>query len=350
MKTTATNKRIRELLTDIADGKLVPRPEFQRRLIWAMKHKNAFIKTVLEGYPFPEIYIAAGDVDLKTGKGTLMLVDGQQRLTTLYEYFHGSKELRLNKDIPRYDQLEPSQQKAFLEYEVVVRDLGALEIDEIKEVFRRINSTSYALNAMEVHNARYDGEYKTLAEELSTNRIFEEHKFFSANEIRRMEDVKFALMLITTMLSTYFHRNEEIEEYLGKYNDEFPLKEVVREEFNQVCAFLEQCDFPKESRIWKRADFFTAFIELHHFLFKKGVALEPELVKQVLEKLYQDVEAVRNAESSAGGLEDRGLSGEELVDAKQYAVAALQGTNDRTSRILRGRIVRARIEAALRVK
>ncbi len=62
MKTTATNKRIRELLTAIGDGTLIPRPEFQRRLVWALRHKNAFIQTVLEGFPIPEIYIAAGDV------------------------------------------------------------------------------------------------------------------------------------------------------------------------------------------------------------------------------------------------------------------------------------------------
>jgi hypothetical protein len=163
MKTTATNKRIRELLTAIGDGTLIPRPEFQRRLVWALRHKNAFIKTVLEGYPFPEIYIAAGDVDLSTGAGTLMLVDGQQRLSTLYDYFHGSNELRL-KDITPYEKLNDSQKRDFLEYEVVVRDLGALDLDQIKEVFRRINSTSYALNAMEIENARYDGEFKGLAE------------------------------------------------------------------------------------------------------------------------------------------------------------------------------------------
>jgi len=55
-----------------------------------MRHKIAFIKTVLEGYPFPEVYIASGEVDLETARGNLMLVDGQQRLTTLYDYFHTS--------------------------------------------------------------------------------------------------------------------------------------------------------------------------------------------------------------------------------------------------------------------
>jgi hypothetical protein len=118
-----------------------------------MRHKIAFIKTVLEGYPFPEVYIASGDVDLETARGNLMLVDGQQRLTTLYDYFHGSNDLRL-KDVIPYEKLDNAKKRDFLEYEVVVRDLGTMEIDQMKEVFRRMNSTSYALNAMEIDNPR----------------------------------------------------------------------------------------------------------------------------------------------------------------------------------------------------
>lgn len=149
-----------------------------------------------------------------------MLVDGQQRLTTLYDYFHGSNELRL-KDVIPYDKLNNLQKTNFLEYEVVVRDLGVMEIDQIKEVFRRINSTSYALNAMEIDNARYDGEFKRLADELSQDDLFEDSKFFSPNEVRRMGDLRFVLSLLVTMMSQYFNRDEEITSYLERYNDEF---------------------------------------------------------------------------------------------------------------------------------
>jgi len=89
MRTTATNKKIRVLLTDLSDGVLIPNPEFQRRLVWTNNDKRNFLQTVLQEYPFPEIYIAAGDVDLETGRGTEMLVDGQQRMTTRQPYFNG---------------------------------------------------------------------------------------------------------------------------------------------------------------------------------------------------------------------------------------------------------------------
>jgi uncharacterized protein with ParB-like and HNH nuclease domain len=137
MKTSGTNRKLRILLTSIRNGSLIPRPEFQRRLVWSNKHKIEFIRTVLMELPFPEIYIAAGEVDPDSGEGTEMLVDGQQRMTTLYQYFTGSKDLTL-KDIRSYQELSNDEKMNFLEYEVVVRDLGKKSIEEIKEVFTRL--------------------------------------------------------------------------------------------------------------------------------------------------------------------------------------------------------------------
>ena len=46
MKTTATNRKVRELLTQLREGILIPRPDFQRRLVWNNKDKSAFLGTV----------------------------------------------------------------------------------------------------------------------------------------------------------------------------------------------------------------------------------------------------------------------------------------------------------------
>ena len=69
IKTAPTSLKIRQVITDIQSGSLIPRPEFQRRLVWSTADKNHFIDTIIRGYPFPEIYIADGEVDLETGKG-----------------------------------------------------------------------------------------------------------------------------------------------------------------------------------------------------------------------------------------------------------------------------------------
>lgn len=327
MDTSASNRRLRVLLTAIGNGSLVPQPDFQRRLVWTNKDKIEFIKTVLEGYPFPEIYIAAGRVDTKTGEGAEVLVDGQQRVTTLYQYFKGSPDLRLPAEIPKYDELDEIVQLTFLEYKVVVRDLGNMPIEQIKQVFQRINSTSYGLNAMEIHNARYGGEFKELAEKISQLEFFDENRIFTATDIKRMNDVMFCSGLIVTIMSTYFNRDNEVEVYLDKYNEVFPEKDRIFNEVSSTLSFISRMNFPPKSRVFKKADFFTLFVELHALLIKESASLDVSRARRELDQFFEQVELASQGE------------GERASDAARYYKAALQASNDRSSRITRGELI-----------
>jgi Protein of unknown function DUF262 len=330
MTTTATNRKIRELLTQLLEGKLEPRPEFQRRLVWSNKDKSSFLETVLLNLPFPEIYVAAGSVDLETGEGKEMLVDGQQRITTLFQYLIGSQDLQLTSSVKTYKELSRDEKEAFLQYDVVVRDLGRVEINQIREVFRRINATSYALNAMEIHNARYEGEYKQFAELIAQNDFFDRHRVFRPSEIRRMQDTRFAIVFITTILSTYFHRDDTVEDFLIQYNDEFPLRHDTEKEVNMVLGFVDSMNLPPESRAWKRADLFTLLVEVHDVLVRKKKQVDPQETARRLLKFYNVVDE-RASQSDATDRDDK---------ISRYYKSALQATNDRSSRITRGNIIR----------
>jgi hypothetical protein len=333
MRTTATNRKLRELLTGIGKGILIPRPEFQRRLVWANKHKVAFIETVLNGYPFPEIYIAAGKVDPDTGEAQEYLVDGQQRITTLYQYFTRSSDIKLPSNIKPFAELDDKQKKDFLQYDVVMRDLGEMEMSEILEVFTRINSTSYALNAMEIHNARYDGELKRFAEEFSESEFFEKHRIFSPTDIKRMNDLRYVLTIIVTTMSAYFNRDEELEEYLKKYNDEFPEKIVIKGKLEQTCSIIEKCGFEEGSKVWKKADLFTLFVEFHKCLYIDKLEINVKKISKKLKDFYKKVNKVdpNQVESS---------------EIYEYYKAALQASNDRNNRRRRGEIIAEMLRAA----
>ncbi|MBV9706008.1 MAG: DUF262 domain-containing protein [Chloroflexi bacterium] len=328
MKTTATNKKIWELLTAIKDKTLIPDPAFQRRLVWTNKDKQGFLDTVLKGYPFPEIYVATEEVDLATGKGIDLLVDGQQRITTLYQYFTASEALLLGS-IPPYAKLSDEEKRHFLGYEVVVRSLDQLNQEEIKEIFKRINATGYSLNAMEVHNSRYDGEFKKFAEEIAALPFFDEHKIFSNADIKRMGDTNFILTFVITIMSTYFTRDGEIEDFLKEYNDEFPLKDELLKETHTVLKFIEDCEFDTNSRAWKKSDFFTLLVEVYRALIKSKLHLNPKHIRENLKEFYDKVDEYASSNRN------------EDVDAeiRDYHKATLQGTNDRGSRIRRGQII-----------
>jgi hypothetical protein len=326
MRTSATNKRIRELIKLLKEGKLDPNPDFQRRLVWGNRDKCNFIETILRDLPFPEIYIAAGTVDVNTGDATEMLVDGQQRITTLYQYFIGSPDLKLTKDVKPYSELKEIEKEKFLQYEVVVRDLGRVEIGEIKEVFRRINATRYSLNAMEIHNSRYEGELKKFAEEIAEHVFFEKHRIFSASDIRRMEDTKFSLSIIITLISTYFNRDEALEEYLQKFNDEFPQKTEIRQRIEHTINIIEAMNFPTDSRVWQKSDLFTLIIELDNCIYKQNKTINEKVLYNKLEKFYEEVN------------EYDGIN-QHNPDVVLYHTSAFQATNARKNRINRSKII-----------
>lgn len=327
MQTSATNRRLRVLLTAIGNESLIPQPEFQRRLVWSNKDKVAFVQTVLEGYPFPEIYIASGKVDPKTGEGTELLVDGQQRLTTLYQYFKGSPDLKLPKGMKAYIDLHEVEQIGFLEYEVVVRDLGNKPIETVKEIFQRINSTNYGLNAMEIHNARYGGEFKDFGEKISQHPFFETSRFFTATDVKRMNDVRYCLVLAITIMSTYFNRDTELEDFLEKYNETFDEAEDLEKEINGTLAAITKLKLPDDSRAFKKADFLSLFVEMHRAIYKKNATINYDASRQNLLSFYEKVE-----NASQG-------NADENAEEMKYYKAALQASNDRGNRILRGEIV-----------
>ncbi|MBD2767515.1 DUF262 domain-containing protein [Hymenobacter sp. BT664] len=334
MKTSATNRKIRILLTSIQNGELVPKPYFQRRLVWSNKHKLAFIKTVLQGYPFPEVYVAAGEVNNETGVGTEWLVDGQQRISTLFQYFKGAEELKLDRNTRPYRELGEDEKRDFLEYEVVIRDLGRMSIEDILEVFKRINSTNYALNPMEIHNARYDGDFKEFGDRLASMPFFENNRFFKNTEIKRMGDTRFCLTVVVSMMSGYFNRDEQLEKYLERYNEEFDERGKIESEFNATVEFISDCKFPNTSRVWNKGDLFSLLVEVHRALFKRKISLNLIETRNRLNDFYAAIDKVDLTKD---------VSESDEYD-RIYARAALQASNDRGSRVRRGEIIQSKLD------
>jgi len=334
-------KRVSELIREVADGSLVLRPAFQRRLVWTSVVKDFFLETVLFGLPFPEIFIATGVLDKQSMRRKNLLVDGQQRVSTLREYVLGAEDLILKKVKP-YADLSDLEKTRFLDYEVVVRDLGTVTEDEIKKIFSRINSTDYALKTVEKLNALFSGEYKQFCDELSRDAFFQRHGVFKLADRSRMRDLDFCVILVTTILSTYYNRDESNEEYLRRYNDEFAESARVGAQLAQVFAFVENCEFPKKSRVWRKTDLFTILVELHSALVVRGLLLTPEAVGPALNSFYLKVGELYDTDSNA-----EGVTPAVDTDVLRYLKAATKATNDKYARLDRAEIIARILESTV---
>ncbi|MED4392513.1 DUF262 domain-containing protein [Priestia aryabhattai] len=329
-----SNKKIIDLYNDIKSGTLKLQPDFQRKLVWNKEHKENFIETILIGLPFPEIYTAVGEINLTTRKTEVLVVDGQQRLATIYEYINGADTFSYKK-IKKFEELSQEQQKEFFYYVVVVRDLGHLPLEEIKQIFRRINSVDYALEAIEINNALYDGEY------ISTGKvILEKYNLcysFKEPEISRMKDLEFILAIMVTYDSGgYFNGYREVEDFIRNYNDYYPQRESTLQAFEKVSNLVNQLDI-REDSIWinSRSCYFTLLVELLKVQPLISLKRDVEKISKLLDDFHSKV------------MENRTFDREDRNQYSQFYKAMYQGTSSRKNRTIRGEIFEEEISKVL---
>ena len=74
------DKSTSDIIRMITEGELILQPDYQRKFVWNEKTQSQFIESLLLSIPIPTIFLAENDDD------TLEVIDGQQRLTTVYSF------------------------------------------------------------------------------------------------------------------------------------------------------------------------------------------------------------------------------------------------------------------------
>lgn len=312
-----STKKISDLVGMIRRSELVLQPDFQRKLVWSSKHKEAFIDTILNGYPFPEIYIAQSGIDFDTLQTQQVVVDGQQRLSAIKSYVDGVLEC---KTILPFANLQDDQKKNFLNYDVVIRDLKDADSDLIKEVFRRINQTQYGLNDIEIDNAVYEGEFITTAKSIVEALDPEEFSIFSTSELSRMADLDYVLMLMATIEEGgYYAGSKTTRKYIVEFDESYPNAEKIKGKMLDLFSRIKKLNIPNDSIWYRKSNFLTLFIELYN---------ADKMPDAIYDRLY-DFES--NILANKGNEEN---------EYGRYYAAMYTGTNSRASRILRADLFR----------
>jgi len=132
MKDRHEHPSIATLCRAIDRKQLILQPIFQRKYIWKPPQQRAFIKWVLEGKPIPSVIFSQFS-------GQRVVLDGQQRLTTIHRYRKGKFSVG-NK---YYNDLEEDAKEDFKDFNVAVQEFVLEDGDDDFEV---INTFS-VLNA-----------------------------------------------------------------------------------------------------------------------------------------------------------------------------------------------------------
>lgn len=126
-------------------------PEWQRGEVWDAPKKQQLIDSILRGWRLPKFYF------VKVADDEYEVVDGQQRLTAIYEFF--SNELPLSSESeksfggPFYKDLKPKYSDAFDDFEIDYDEIEDASEEELKQFFLRLQEglplrSSEKLNAI----------------------------------------------------------------------------------------------------------------------------------------------------------------------------------------------------------
>jgi hypothetical protein len=106
---------------------------------------------------------------------------------------------------------------------------------------------------------------------------------------------------------------------------------------------------PPKARAWKKADLFTLLVELHRARERDKLKIDAHIFAEKLLQFYEQVD--KHTEGLSLPVpsiveEDEDEEGISNYDVNTYYRSSLQATNDRGSRIARGKVVQKLIRIA----
>lgn len=228
--------------------------DYQRSAkVWPPAARSFLIETMLLGYPIPKLSLYQ-ITDVKSRTTVKEIVDGQQRTHTIMEFYED--RLRLGRDaLPTeaagrtYSELDEEQQHKFLNYALSVDLFIGATKEDIREVFRRINSYTVPLNAEEKRHSLFQGPFKWFIYRLGKKyaQALESVGALTEKQLNRMQDAKLLSEIAHAMVKGILTTRD---------------RELTRlyEEFDRT--FVNEVDM--ERRIAKGMDEMLEYVALHH--------------------------------------------------------------------------------------
>lgn len=211
---------------DAKQKRIILDSDFQRENIWNKQRKAELVESVLMGLPLPIFYFNQDKY------GRLIVVDGRQRLTALFEYMDDKFALDKLKILPEMNGLKFSELSSVMSGKIEDFQLQAHVIlpptpDRIKfDIFDRVNRGGIQLNKQEIRNALYQGEATRMLNRLVKSVEFIEATGNAFQREKRMKDK----YLLNRFIALYLYREgavleddniayiyrDDIDELLGK--------------------------------------------------------------------------------------------------------------------------------------
>ena len=202
-------------------------PDFQRGYVWPQPMASRLIESLLLGLPVPGIFLAR-----ESGSNKLIVIDGQQRLKTLRDFYDGffaQKNASNAKKVFRLTQVQSKfegctyetlqeQDRIKLNDSIIHATVVKQESPEDGEtsmyhIFERLNNGGLKIVPQEIRTAIYRGDMIDLVKKL--NQYFSWREIYGKESLRLKDEE-----LILRFLAFYYdfgQYRQPMEEFLNKF-------------------------------------------------------------------------------------------------------------------------------------
>lgn len=249
-----TDPSVRELVMQYQDGD-IEKPELQRKYVWTKKIASRFIESLLLGLPVPSIFLA------NTVSGKRLIIDGYQRIRTLYDYieegiWHGDESVfRLsdsdiinkrwrNKTFKELTDIDKRRLRTYAIHAIVFEQKKPSNDSGMFQIFERINTSGMVLKDQEVRNCVYQGKYNSMLFELNKSEKWRK-LFADEKENPRMLDLEFILRFFAMNKPSVYNSTDKhiilkklLNDEMGENKNNSTYVQACYNEFNQAIDFI----------------------------------------------------------------------------------------------------------------
>jgi len=218
-------------------GKLIVDPEWQRQYVWDRKRASKLVESFLHDIPVPVIYLA------KNVDGKYEVIDGLQRLTSVFDYMENTFSLRGLELIPlgnnkKFMNLSEAEQNKLQDATVRTFELSPRTPKDLMFViFERLNTGGISLNDMEIRNCLFRGRLNTLIKELAR-----EPDFMTAlnqkNIGKRMADRTLVLRFLAFYERTHLKAKQGLKKFLNEFFDTY--RDAPSDKLNEYRKYFKK--------------------------------------------------------------------------------------------------------------
>lgn len=285
-------------------------PGFQRNSVWTLSDRRRLLESIVSGYPVPSVFLYKRSVN---GRLVYDVIDGKQRLEAILMFLHVGRfrrekfDVRLDlgdgfdwQDWSTIRKWHSDTAAAIRSYKIQTVEVSG-ELDQIIDLFVRINSTGKRLTSGEKRHARfYKSRFLKEADRLvgRYHKFLRQQRILTPAQIDRMKGTElFAELLMSLHDGGPTNKKTSLDRAIGNESiNGNTLTKLSREFIRTIGLVRRMLPELHQTRFHNTAEFYSLFLLIWQMDREKFVLADKRRNKvafQLLKSLSTGVDELR---------------------------------------------------------